>query len=151
MEVELRDQGSESGSDSCSVGDGGDGTNGGDSSQDNGNGTNDDGNGTNDDGNGTNDDSNGSDDDGDDSSSSVIPTFPENVGAVPDMSGKEPVDYYLLFISDHIIDSVLEETNRYGDQYVESHQNHLANHPRARPHDFVKRHFNRSCWVFSCS
>ena len=75
------------------------------------------------------------------SSSSVIPTFSENVGVVLDMSGKEPVDYYRLFISDHI---VLEETNRYGDQYVESHQDHLANHPRARPHDFVKRHFSWS-------
>ena len=39
---------------------------------------------------------------------------------------------------------MLEETNRYGDQYVESHQDHLANHLRARPHDFVKRHFSRS-------
>ena len=74
----------------------------------------------------------------------MTPTFSENVGVVPDMSGKEPVDYYRLFISDHIIDNVLEETNRYGDQYVESHQDHLANHPRARPHDFVKRHFSRS-------
>ena len=68
----------------------------------------------------------------------MIPTFSENVGVVPDMSGKEPVDYYRLFISDHVIDNVLEETNRYGDQYVESHQDHLANHPRARSHDFVK-------------
>ena len=41
------------------------------------------------------------------------------------MSGKEPVDYYRLFISDHIIDKVLE-TNQYGDQYMESHQDHLA-------------------------
>ena len=130
MEVELRDRRSESGSDSESVGDGGDGTDGGE--------------GPNDDGNGNDNDSNSSNDDGDDSNSSTIPTFSENVGVVPDMSGKEPVDYYRLFISDHIIDKVLEETNRYGDQYVESHQDHLTNHPRARPHDFVKRHFSRS-------
>ena len=123
MEVELRDRRSESGSDSESVGDGGDGTDGGE--------------GPNDDGNGNDNDSNSSDDDGDDSNSSTIPTFSKNVGVVPDMSGKEPVDYYRLFISDHIIDKVLEETNRYGDQYMESHQDHLTNHPRARPHDFV--------------
>ena len=49
MEVELRDQGNESGSDSGSVGDGGDdndggdGTNGGDSSHDNGDDSNDNG------------------------------------------------------------------------------------------------------------
>ena len=35
-------------------------------------------------------------------------------------------------------------SKQYGDQYVESHQDHLANHPRARPHDFVKWHFSRS-------
>jgi len=59
------------------------------------------------------------------------------------MSEKEPVDYYQLFISDSILD-VLEETNRYGQQYVESHQDHLTNHPRARPHDFIKRCFDQS-------
>ena len=36
---------------------------------------------------------------------------------------------------------VLDETNRYGDQYVQSHQAHLSSHPRARAHDFVKRRF----------
>ena len=72
-----------------------------------------------DNGNGSNDYGNSSDINGDDSSSSMIPTFSENVGVVPDMSGKEPVDYLQLFTSDHIIESVLEETNRYGDQYVE--------------------------------
>ena len=111
----------ESGSESGSVGDGVDGTNGGDSSQDNGNGINDDDIGSNDDG----DDS---DDDVNNRSSSMIPTFSENVGVVLDMSGKEPVHYYRLFISGHIID-MLEETNWYGDQYVESHQDHLPNHP----------------------
>ena len=64
MEVELRDQGNENGSDIGSIGDAGDG------SQHNGNGTND---------NGDDD----SDDDGDASSSSVIPTFSEIVGVVP--------------------------------------------------------------------
>ena len=63
-----------------SVGDSGDDTNGGE--------------GPNDDGNGSDNDSNSSDDNGDDTSSSTIPTFSENVGIVPDMSGKEPVDYY---------------------------------------------------------
>ena len=67
----------------------------------------------------------------------MIPAFSENVGVVPDMSEKEPVDYYQLFISDNILD-VLEETNRYGQQYVESQQDHLTNHPRARPHEFIK-------------
>ena len=29
-----------------------------------------------------------------------IPVFAENVGVIPDMTGKEPVDYYRLFITD---------------------------------------------------
>ncbi len=61
--------------------------------------------------------------DGDD-----IPTFAENVGVVPDMTGKEPVDYCQLFVSDSILHNVLEESNRYGDQYVESHQDHLQSY-----------------------
>ena len=48
-------------------------------------------------------DGNSSDHGGDDSSrsKSMIPIFSENVGVVPDMSGKKPVGYYRLFISDH--------------------------------------------------
>ncbi len=59
------------------------------------------------------------------------------------MTGKEPVDYQ-LFISDSILHNVLEESNRYGDQYVQSHQDHLQSHSRARAHDFVKRRFSMS-------
>ncbi len=43
-------------------------------------------------------------------------------GVMPDMAGKDPVDNYPCFISDSILDGVLEETNRYGEQYVQSHQ-----------------------------
>ena len=46
----------------------------------------------------------------------MIPAFSENVGVVPDMTEKEPVCYYQLFISDSILDNVLEETNMYGQQ-----------------------------------
>ena len=90
MEVELRDHRIESISDSGSVGDS-------DATNDNGNSRNNDGSGSNDDGNST-------DHGGDDSSrsKSMIPIFSEDVGVVPDMSGKKPVDYYQLFISDHL-------------------------------------------------
>ena len=73
-----------------------------------------------------------------------LPVFAENVGVVPDMTDKEPVDYYRLFVTDGLLQNVLDETNRYGEQYVESHQDHLDAHPRARPHDFVKRRFTMS-------
>ena len=90
MEVELRDHRIESVSESGSVGDG-------DS-------TNNNGNSRNNDGSGSNDDGNSSDHGADDSSrsKSMIPVFSENVVVVPDMSGKKPVDYYRLFISDHL-------------------------------------------------
>ena len=90
MEVELRDHRIESVSGSGSVADC-------DSTSDNGNSRNNDGSCSNDDGN-------SSDHGGDDSSRSkiMIPIFSENVGVVPDMSAKKPVDYYRLFISDHL-------------------------------------------------
>ena len=72
------------------------------------------------------------------------PVFAENVGVIPDMTGKEPVDYYRLFITDSLLQNVLDETNRYGEQYVQSHQDYLTSHPRARSHDFVKRRFTMS-------
>ena len=66
--------------------------------------TSDNGNSRNIDGSCSNDDGNSSDHGGDDSSRSkiMIPTFSENVGVVLDMSAKKPVDYYRLFISDHL-------------------------------------------------
>ena len=73
-----------------------------------------------------------------------LPVFTENVGVIPDMMGKEPVDYYRLFITDSLLQNVLDETNLYGEQYVQSHQDYLTAHPRARSHDFVKRRFTMS-------
>ena len=73
-----------------------------------------------------------------------LPVFAENVGVIPDMTGKEPVDYYRLFITDSLLQNVLDETNLYGEQYVQSHQNYLTAHPRAKSHDFVKRQFTMS-------
>ena len=61
-----------------------------------------------------------------------------------DTTDKEPVDYYRLFVTDGLLQNVLDETNSYGEQYVESHQDHLDAHPRARPHDFVKQRFTMS-------
>ncbi len=54
------------------------------------------------------------------------------------MTGKKPVDYYQLIVSDS---KVLEESNR---QYAESHQDHLQSHSYARAHNFVKRRFAMS-------
>ena len=144
MEVEVREhQGSESGS---NIMDGEDGSGGGDHIDDGEGSSGSAGSGvsSDDDGGGDSSNDNGDGDSSSDDGGGSIPTFAEKVGVVPDMSGKEPVDYYQLFISDSILGKVLQETNRYGDQYVESHQDHLANHPRARPHHFIKRCFDKS-------
>ena len=45
--------------------------------------------------------------------------FAENVGVIPDMTGKETVDYYWLFITDSLLQNLLE-TNLCGEQYVQS-------------------------------
>ena len=92
-------------------------------------------------------DSDGENSDSDDhanTNTNGIPVFAENVGVIPDMTGKEPVDYYRLFITDSLLQNVLDETNRYGEQYVQSHQDYVTSHPRARSHDFVKRRFTMS-------
>ena len=56
---------------------------------------------------------------------------------------REPDFMHLLFVC-VCVDNVLVETNWYGDQYVESHQDRVANNPRVSPHDFVKQHISRS-------
>ena len=58
------------------------------------------------------------------------------------MTRKEPVNYF--FITDSLLQNVLDETNRYGEQYVQSHQDYLTTHPRARLPDFVKQQFSMS-------
>jgi len=60
-----------------------------------------------------------------------LPVFAENVGVISDMTGKEPVDYYRLFITDSLLQNVLDETNLYGEQYVR-HTKTMTAHPRAR-------------------
>ena len=64
--------------------------------------------------------------------------FAENVGVIPDMTGKETVDYYWLFITDSLLQNVLEVSSMF------SHQDYLTVHPGARSHDFVKRWFAMS-------
>ena len=46
-----------------------------------------------------------------------LSVFAENVGVIPGMTGKKPVDYYRLFITDSLLQNVLDETNLYGEQY----------------------------------
>ena len=52
--------------------------------------------------------------------------IPENIN--------KPIDYFNLFFDDAFIDKIVEETNRYSDQYFEENQQFLAGKPRSRYH-----------------
>ena len=41
------------------------------------------------------------------------------------MTGKQPVNSYQLFITDSLLQNVLDKTNHYGDQYVQSIWSHI--------------------------
>ena len=72
-----------------------------------------------------------------------IPRFTEKCGVVKDLSGKQPVDYFLELFHDELQDYIVEESNRYGEQYITTHQAYLTQHPRARANAFVKKPFTR--------
>lgn len=63
-------------------------------------------------------------------SASSIPSFDSSVsGVTEDMTHSEPVDFFQKYIDDTISHHILSETNLYGDQYIESHQQFLEDHP----------------------
>ena len=63
-------------------------------------------------------------------------------GPTSDLTGKEPVEVFQELLTPPMVQSILDQTNMYGQQYVASHREHLQNHPRARAHDFIRRPFS---------
>ena len=63
-------------------------------------------------------------------------------GPTSDLTGKEPVEVFQELLTSPMVQSILDQTNMYGQQYVASHREHLQNHPRARAHDFIRRPFS---------
>ena len=64
--------------------------------------------------------------------------FTVTPGVVPEMSEKEPIDYFKLLFNSRVLDLILRETNRYAEQYLEREQEYLSQHPHARAHDWPK-------------
>ena len=66
------------------------------------------------------------------------------VGAGPtmDFSSKTPAGVFEELLTPAIAESILVESNRYADQYVDSHSNYLDVHPRARAHDYIRSSFS---------
>ena len=63
-------------------------------------------------------------------------------GTTSNLAGKEPVEVFEQIFTPDIVNTIHNETNRYGQQYIDSHQDHLQSHPRARAHDFIKCPFS---------
>ena len=66
------------------------------------------------------------------------PAFTASPGVIPNMEGKEPVDFFRLMFDEQVVDHILDETSRYALQYLEKEKEHLASHPNARAHDWNK-------------
>ena len=60
------------------------------------------------------------------------PVFTGTPGVVPDMTDKEPIDFFHLFFDQRVLDLIHSETIRYTAQYLEREREHLDTHPRAR-------------------
>lgn len=59
-----------------------------------------------------------------------------------DLGSNTPAEVFQELLIPEIADDILLETNRYADQYVDSHSNYLEVHPRARAHDFIRSPFS---------
>ncbi|KAK3887484.1 hypothetical protein Pcinc_008397 [Petrolisthes cinctipes] len=50
-----------------------------------------------------------------------------------------PIDYFNLFFDNTVIDNIVEETNRYSNQYIEAKKEYLANHPQSLTHQWIQQ------------
>ena len=64
--------------------------------------------------------------------------FTATPGIIPNMEGRDPIDFFRLMFDDRILDLIFTETTRYAEQYLEREREHLESHPNARAHDIRK-------------
>lgn len=50
-----------------------------------------------------------------------------------------PLQYFQLFFSDQLINLIVDETNRYSNQWIESHQDYLRQKPSSRVHAWIRQ------------
>ena len=76
---------------------------------------------------------------GEDEGPNVLPFTgqPGPIQAPPDNA--RPIDYVKLFFDDCLVAKIVEETNRYADQWIAAHQVYLRNHPRSLVHIWIKQ------------
>ena len=71
-----------------------------------------------------------------------IPEFLEHPGCTQDMTNKTPIDFFQLLFTDDILQAIVEQTNLFAQQYINSHQP-LPQRSRVQqwdrsPHDLVE-------------
>ena len=80
------------------------------------------------------------------------PDFTATPGIIPNMGGRDPVDFFQLMFDDCLLDLIFTETTRYAEQYLERKKEHLESHPNARAHDIRN---NKLTWMeveaFDCN
>ena len=64
--------------------------------------------------------------------------FSETPGVVPNMSGKEPIDFFNLLFDEEIKEIIHTETCLHADRYFSDNKEYLLQHPSARAHDWAK-------------
>ena len=57
-------------------------------------------------------------------------------GVASGMENSAPIDFFRLFFTGRVLSLIYDETRRYADQYLEREREHLAQHPRARAHEW---------------
>ena len=59
-------------------------------------------------------------------------------GIIPNMTGKEPVEFFELFFDEETKRFIHRETCEHADRYFTDNEEYLVQHPRARAHDWKK-------------
>ena len=71
----------------------------------------------------------------------AIPEYLGHPGCTQDMANKDPIDFFQLFVTDAMLETVVEQTNLFAQQFIDSHD--LARRSRVQqwersPHDLVE-------------
>ena len=69
-----------------------------------------------------NDNEDGDGNNSSDDNSSSLPEYTQHLGCTSDMTNKAPIDFFQLFITDTIVESIVEQTNLFAQQYMDSHE-----------------------------
>ena len=84
---------------------------------------------------------NGGDEQDSDHGGVEVPEYLGHPGCTQDMANKNPIDFFQLFVTDAMLEVVVEQTNLFAQQFIDSHD--LTRRSRVQqwgrsPHDLVE-------------